>query len=149
VLHIIVNLTIWIYATFIHCNIVPYSYFPHVLLLHMLYIQLQTLKCINSIINCNIVPYPYFPHVLSLHILYIQLQTVKYINWIINCNIFPYLYSPSVLLIPVTTWLNPFRCLRATNTFLRGCMLASPALNHRYLSTKLRINVTNFWIWFM
>ena len=73
----------------INCNIVPDSYFPHVLSLHILYIQLQTVKCINCIINCNIVPYSYFPHVLSLHILYIQLQTVKCINCIINCNIVP------------------------------------------------------------
>ena len=30
--------------------------FPYVLSLHILYIQLQTVKCINCIINCNIVP---------------------------------------------------------------------------------------------
>jgi len=41
----------------IKCNIVPYSYFRHVLSLHILYIQLQTVKYINCIIiNCNIVP---------------------------------------------------------------------------------------------
>ena len=64
----------------INCNIFPYLYFPHVLLLHILYIQLQTVKCINYIINCNIFPYSYFPLVLLLHILYIQLQTVKCIR---------------------------------------------------------------------
>jgi len=82
---------------YINCNIFPYSYFPHVLSLHILYIQLQTVKCINCIINCKIFPYSYFPHVLSLHILYTQLQTVKCINCIINCNIVLYSYFPHVL----------------------------------------------------
>jgi len=49
--------------------------------LHILCIQLHTVKCINCIINFNIVPYSYFPHVLSLHILYIQLQTSKAIDF--------------------------------------------------------------------
>jgi len=44
---------------FINCiikyNTLPYSYFPHVLSLHILYIKLQTVKYINCIINCNIV----------------------------------------------------------------------------------------------
>ena len=70
----------------INWNVVLYSYFPYMLLLNILWIQLQTVKCINCIFNCNTVPYSYFPHVLSLHILYIQLQTVKYIN----SNIVPY-----------------------------------------------------------
>ena len=35
----------------------PYSYFPHVSSLQILYIQLQTLKYIYCIINCNIAPY--------------------------------------------------------------------------------------------
>ena len=78
-------------------NIVPYSYFPHILFLNVLYIQLHNFKYINCIINCNIVPYSYFPHILALHILYIQLQTVKCINCIINCNILPYSYFPHVL----------------------------------------------------
>ena len=72
----------------INCNIVPYSYSPHVLLLHILYIQLQTVKCIN----CIFVPYSYFPHVLLLHILYTHLQTLKYINYIIKCYIVQYSY---------------------------------------------------------
>jgi len=86
-------LCIWLTEyIFMKCIIFPHSYFSHVLLLRILYIQLQTVKCINCIINCNIVPYSYFPHVLLLHILYIQLQTVKCINCIINCNIVPYSY---------------------------------------------------------
>ena len=39
------------------CNKVLYSFFPHVLSLHILCIQLQTVKYINCIINCNIVKY--------------------------------------------------------------------------------------------
>ena len=66
------------------------------MLLHILNIQLQTMKGINCIINCNIVPYSYFPHVLSLYIMYTQLQTVKCINFIINCNIVPYSYFPKL-----------------------------------------------------
>ena len=31
---------------YINCNIVPYSYFPHVLLLHILHVHLQTYKYI-------------------------------------------------------------------------------------------------------
>ena len=46
------------------CNIIPYSYFLHVMSLHMLYIQLYILKCINCIINCNIFLYLFFPHVM-------------------------------------------------------------------------------------
>jgi len=34
----------------INCNIVPYSYFHYVLSLHILYIELQTLKCILCIL---------------------------------------------------------------------------------------------------
>ena len=94
-------LCIWLTEyIFMKCIIFPHSYFSHVLLLRILYIQLQTVKCINCIINCNIVPYSYFPHVLLLHILYIQLQTVKCINCIINCNIVPYSYFPHILLLP-------------------------------------------------
>jgi len=52
------------------------------MLLIVLYIQLQTVKCINYIINCNIVPYLYFPHIMLLIVLYIQLQNMKYINCI-------------------------------------------------------------------
>jgi hypothetical protein len=90
--------TVWLfcilfYIHIINCNIVTYPYFPPVLSLHILHIQLQTVKYIDCIINCNIVTYPYFPPVLSLHILYIQLQTVKYIGCIINCNIVPYSFS--------------------------------------------------------
>jgi hypothetical protein len=84
ILHIVLYRTIWI-NFLLSLNTVPYPYFPHVLSLHILYIQVRTVKYIN----CNTVPYPYFPHVLSLHILYIQLQTVKYIDCIINCNISP------------------------------------------------------------
>jgi len=62
------------------CFVSPYTYFPHVLLLHILYIQLQTLECINSIIYCNIIHYSYFFYFLSLHILFVHLQTLKYIN---------------------------------------------------------------------
>jgi hypothetical protein len=90
----------WSYKyNIITCNNVPYSYFLHLALLHIVFIDLPNFKCtsINCIINCNIVPYSYFPHVLSLHILYIQLQTVKCINSIINCNIVPYSYFPLVL----------------------------------------------------
>ena len=82
---------------FISCNIVPYSCFPYLMLLHNLYIYLQTLQCINCIINCNIVPYLYFPHDMLLNILYIHLQTLQCINCIINCNIVPYSYFPHVL----------------------------------------------------
>ena len=81
----------------IKCNIVQFSYFPHVLLLHNLYIELQTVKYINCIINCNIVQFSYFPHVLLLHNLYIQLQTVNYITRIINCNIVQYSYFSNFL----------------------------------------------------
>ena len=45
----------------IKCNIVLYSYFPHIKLLNILYMHLHILKYINCIINCNIVPYSYFP----------------------------------------------------------------------------------------
>jgi len=95
----------------IYCNIVPYSYISHVLLLHILYIQLQTLKCMNCIINCNIVPYSYFPYVMLLHILHIHLQILKCINCVIetlkcikcniNCNIVPYSYISHVLLLHI------------------------------------------------
>jgi len=101
----------------INCNIVPYSYFPHVLLLHILYMQLQTLKYINSIINCNIVPYSYFPHVLSLYILCIQLQTVKCINCIINCNIVPHSYFPYVLSLHIL-YIN-LRTLKCINCIIK------------------------------
>ena len=61
----------------INCNNVPYSYFPHILSLHILYIQLQTLKCINCTINCNIVNYACLPLILILLFLYIQLQMLE------------------------------------------------------------------------
>ena len=61
----------------ISCNIVPYLYLPHVILLNILYIHLQILKCINCVINCNIVPYSYCPYFMFLHILYIHIQTFK------------------------------------------------------------------------
>jgi len=90
ILHIILYLTTWIY--FINCNIAPYSYFPHVLSLYILYVELQTMQYFNCIIDCNIVPYSYLSHVLSLHGLYIELQTLKYIKCIIKFNIVPYIY---------------------------------------------------------
>jgi hypothetical protein len=39
----------------INCNSVPYSYFPHVMSLHTLYIQLQTVRYTNYIIKCSTV----------------------------------------------------------------------------------------------
>jgi len=36
--------------------------FAHVLSLHILYIQLHTVKCLACIINCNIALFSYFPH---------------------------------------------------------------------------------------
>jgi len=103
----------------INCNIVPYSYFPHVLSLHILYIQLQTLKYINCIINCNIVPHSYFPHILSLYILYIQLQTVKYIN----CIIVPHSYFSPVLFLHILyihLVFEIFRSPRPTSPFMHN-----------------------------
>ena len=82
---------------FMCCFVSPYSYFPHVLSLHIMYIQLQTLECINFIIYCNIVHYSYLFLFSVLHILFVHLQTLKYINCIINRNIVPYSYFPHVL----------------------------------------------------
>ena len=59
---------------FINCNIIPYSYFPHVMLFYIHYMHLKILKFINCIINCNIVPYLYFPHIMLLIIMYIHLK---------------------------------------------------------------------------
>jgi len=55
-------------------NIVQYFLFPQVVLLIILYIQLQALRGIICIINCYIVLYLYFPHVILLIALYINLQ---------------------------------------------------------------------------
>jgi hypothetical protein len=99
--------------SFISIYIVPYSYFPHVLSLHILYIQLQTVKCINCIINCNIVPYSYFHNVMYLHILYIYLQTLKYINW----NTVPYSYLPHFLSLHILhIHLKTLRCTWTVST---------------------------------
>jgi len=116
-LHITLYLTIWI--CFINCSIFAYSYFPHVLLLHFLYIHVETLKYIKYIITCNIVPYSYFLYVLSLHILYIQLQTVKWINWIINCNIVAYSYFPHVLSLHILyIQLQTLKCITVLLTVI-------------------------------
>ena len=48
----------------INCNIFPYSYFPRVLLLQIMYIDLPILKIINCIINYNILPFSFIPHVI-------------------------------------------------------------------------------------
>jgi len=78
-------------------NTVRYKLYT--LLLHIMYIHLQTLKYINWILNCNVVLYSYFPQFLLLHIMYIHLQTLKYINWILNCNVVLYSYFPQFLLL--------------------------------------------------
>jgi hypothetical protein len=54
---------------------VLYSYF---LCYVLLYIQLQTVKCIDCIIKCNIVPFSYSALVMSLHIIYIPPNTLQY-----------------------------------------------------------------------
>ena len=43
----------WMNIFFFNSTIVQYSYFPHVLSLHILYVQLQTVKYINCINNNN------------------------------------------------------------------------------------------------
>ena len=47
-----------------NCNIVPYSYFPRVLLLQIMYIDLPNLKCINCIMKYNNLPFSFIPHVI-------------------------------------------------------------------------------------
>ena len=45
---------------FYHCNIVQYSYYPHIIITNYpVCISTHTLKNISSIINCNTVPYSY------------------------------------------------------------------------------------------
>ena len=64
--------------------------FLHVLSLHILYIELQTLKCINSVIKCYAAPYSYFPNTI-IQILGIAHKVSKdllywthtwYISWV-------------------------------------------------------------------
>ena len=76
-------------------NIVPFSYFPHVLLLQILYI----------IINCNIVSFLYFLYIKLIIVMYVHLQNLKNIKYIINCNIVPhihiyiYIFSPPQVML--------------------------------------------------
>ena len=74
-----------------------HTHIPLVLLLHILYVHLQTLKYINCIFKCNIILYLYFP--MLCYYYYIHLHILKSINWIINCSIVPYLYFSHVILL--------------------------------------------------
>jgi hypothetical protein len=70
--------------------------------LHILYIQLQTMKYINCIIDCNIVPYLFFHHfILTNYPIYTHLETLNYIKWNSKCNITLYLYFPHVMLLRI------------------------------------------------
>jgi hypothetical protein len=82
------QLNILLSLTMYHFN------FPHVLLLHILYIHIQTLNHIKCAFKPNTIPYLYFPLVMLLIILYIELHILKSINCTINCDIVPYLYFP-------------------------------------------------------
>jgi len=77
-------------------NIVTYSYFYHIQLLHGLYIQQQTLKCIEWIIICNTVLHSYFHHFLLLHILYIKLLFLEFLTLIFTI-IISYIHNSIIL----------------------------------------------------
>jgi len=70
--------TFWKVITVLSIVMLSHVYCPHDVLLIILYINTQTLNCVNCISKYNIVPSFYCPHVISLIILYIDIQTELY-----------------------------------------------------------------------
>jgi hypothetical protein len=71
----------------------PIFLFSPCLLLHILYIQLKTLKYMKCIIKCNTVQYSYFSNLLLLNITCIHWNNFKYTDRTLNCNTVPYSFS--------------------------------------------------------
>ena len=117
-----------------------YIYIPHILLLHILYIQVRTLNYINCIFKRNTIPYSHFPHVMSPLCIY------SYTFWNI-LTVLSNIILPTILLSP--RYITNYPVYKHTNwTVLTVLLTVILSYNHVFPTLSCSVScicIYTFW----